>query len=614
MRVATVRKFIHFSLAMLLLASLLSFWHIATAQTPTPRPNMQNDEDFRRPPPRPTAPQMPQQNRYQEGKVFLEAADSLYRFDLYEDIKIVRGNVKFRHGNMFMYCDSAFFYTEKDIANCYGHVRMVQGDTLHIYADRLYYNGMQELARLTSGPTERKVRLVNRQVQLTTDSLDYSIQRKLGWYTKGGELRDDANTLTSIYGEYSPQTKQAKFYNNVVLVNRKDGYRLYTDTLYYNTATHLADVNSKTIIEGKNDTIITMGGTYNTNTGKADLKKRSTVFHRDSNNNVITLEGDSLVFDRIRNISYAYSFRNPDKRPTPVVVTDTANKSILIGGYGYYDNNHRMAMATENPLLIEFSRPDTVFLRADTIRTTMKKQEPVPDSLGRVTGKPKDYYVAKAYNRARFFRNDIQGVADSITYVEIDSILYLNRKPVVWSGERQVSGNEILVHINDTTADWVHLPDKGILMEHVEEDFYNQLSGDDLFATLEDNTVKRLEVEGSVQVKMLPEEDDGSINKFVDAESSFLDVTFEDNDLDRLKMWPEVTGSVTPIGQVKDSDKMLPNARWMDYIRPVREWYGSINWLDELGGIPPQLEEYFGKHESAPSSARRKSVVRNNSN
>ena len=607
MKTVLVRRFILSVLALLVTASLISFWNLVYAQSPT-RPNMANDEDFRRPPPRPVTntPQLPQINRNQEGKIFLEGADSLYRFDLYEDIKIVRGNVKFRSGNMYMYCDSAFFYAEKDLANCYGHVKMVQGDTLFIYADRLFYNGTQEWARLVGGPSEKEVRMVNRSVQLTTDSFDYSIKNRVGWYTRGGQLRDDANTLTSGYGEYSTQTKNARFYRDVVLVNRKDGYRLYTDTLYYNTRSHLARVETRTVIISKNDTIITMGGLYNTVTGKADLTKRSTIFHRDSNNNVVTLEGDSLVFDKINQMSYAYSFRNPARRATPVVVTDTANKTLLIGGFGYYDIKNRKAMATENPLLIEYSRPDTVFLRADTIRTWIMKETLVPDSAtGKLPRAPKDTYVASAYNRARFFRNDIQGVADSITYVELDSILYLNYKPVVWSGERQVSGNEILVHINDTTTDWVHLPDKGILMEDVEEDFYNQLSGDDLLATLDNNEVKRLQVEGSVQVRMLPVEEDSTINKFVKAESSFLDVTFENKDLDRLKMWPEVTGSVTPIGLVKEADKLLPNARWLEEIRPVREWYGNIRWLDELVGIPPALESYFGTRVPSASPKRK---------
>ena len=66
----------------------------------------------------------------------------------------------------------------------------------------------------------------------------------------------------------------------MVLINRKDNFRLLSDTLYYNTATGIARIDSHTILEGENDTIITTGGTYNTKTGFADLTRRSLILHR----------------------------------------------------------------------------------------------------------------------------------------------------------------------------------------------------------------------------------------------------------------------------------------------------------------------------------------------
>lgn len=553
------------------------------------------EENFKRPEPKgPTHPVMPSQNRYQEDKIFLEQADSLFRINLFEDIKIVKGNVKFRQGGTIMTCDSAYFYAEQDRADCFGNVKMVSGDTLVIYADLLYYNGIRQFAKLKNGPTARKVRLINRKDTLITDSLNYNFLTRLGWYEKGGELRDPTASLTSYYGQYSPATKNADFFRDVVLINRKDKYKLLTDTLYYNTRTGIARIVSRTFLEGQNDTIITTGGTYNTKTGFADLTKRSLVVHKDSNNNVVTLEGDSIVYDRMLNISKAYRFRAPGKRSHPVVITDTANHSVLYGGYGYYDNRTRTSMATEHPLLMEFSRPDTVFLRADTIRTYILTSEPVTDSLGIVLSEPKDYYMAKAYNRSRVFRKDIQGVADSITYVELDSMIYLNRKPAVWSDNRQLTGEVIAIHINDSTADWVNLPETGLMMEWVDEDFYNQLSAKKMFATLEEGVLKRLEAEGNVMAIMLPEENDSTYNKLVNAESSFLDVHFNDNDFERLKMWPQVNGTVTPIGQVADDQKLLKGARWLEAIRPKREWYGEqATWEEYLGDITDELERYF---------------------
>lgn len=587
----------HFSrcaVALIIAAAFCSLF--ATPQTQQKKTETKK-ESFNRPAPSgPLTPEMPTEDRWQEDKIFLEQADSLVRTNLFDDVKIVKGNVKFRQGGMIMTCDSAYFYSDQDRADCFGNVRMEQGDTLFVYADRLYYDGLRKFAQLKSGPTSPQVRLINRQDTLITDSLDYNLEMRLGWYEDGGELRDPTTTLTSIYGQYSPATKDAEFYFDVVLINRKDNFRLLSDTLYYNTATGIARIDSRTRIEGENDTIITTAGTYNTKTGFADLTSRSLILHKDSNENVVTLEGDSIIFDRDSEISRAYRFTAPGKKSRPVVLTDTANSSILIGGYGFFDNKKRMSMATDYPMLIEHSRPDTIFLRADTIRTFVMHTEPETDSLGVTISESEEYYLAKAYNRARFFRNDMQGVADSITYVGLDSMIYMNRRPVVWSEARQINGEIIEVHVNDSTPDWVRLPSNGLMMEHIDEDFYNQLSAKTMLATLEEGVLKRLEAEGNVMAIMLPQESDSTYNKLVNAESSFLDVFFTDNDLDRLTMWPQVTGKVTPIGQVTDDQKMLKGAVWLEKIRPVRTWYGgTVGWDDDLGEVSDELEAYFAE-------------------
>lgn len=605
MRRQGLSSFTRYAVAALIFIGAFSIFAVPMPLQQIPDKEPGQSDPYKRPEPKgPTTPQVPTLNRWQEGKIFLEQADSLYRINLYEDVKIVKGNVKFRQKGTTMTCDSAYFYVEQDRADCFGNVKMVQGDTLFIYADRLYYNGVQQFAKLNNGPSRRRVILINRKDTLITDSLNYNFNVRLGWYDNGGQLRDPSATLKSVYGQYSPATKNAEFFHRVELINRKDRYKLITDTLYYNTRTGIARIDSWTILEGRNDTIVTTGGTYNTKSGFADLTRRSVIFHRDSNQNVVTLEGDSIVYDRKTEISRAYRFRTPGKISRPVVVTDTANKAILIGEYGYYDNKKREAMATGYPLLMEFSRPDTIFLRADTIRTYIKKSEPVTDSLGNVIKKAEDYYLAKAYNRSRFFRTDIQGVADSITYVGIDSMVYFHRKPVVWSDERQLSGEVVEVHINDSTADWVRLPQNGLMMEHVEEDFYNQLSAKKMFATLENQTLKRLEAEGNVMAIVLPQEEDSTYNKLVHAESSFLDVLFTDEDFDKLKMWPQVNGTVSPIGQVPESDKLLKGAQWLEAIRPIRRWYGNkATWDDQLGEISEELELYFRQGPQSVNSS-----------
>lgn len=611
-------KYIICVLATIVVAGMFSLLQSALAQNRNAAAAKQKESYTRPKPSRPIKPSIPDANRYQEDKVFLEYADSLFRpANEYEEFQIVKGSVKFRQGGMWMFCDSAYYYPAKNSMDAFGHVEMRQGDTLFVYADKLYYDGLSKHATLTHGPSRSSVELKNRNVTLTTDSLDYDLNSEIGWYSTGGRLQDDVNTLTSVYGEYSPATKIAKFRDDVLLVNNKDGYRLITEELEYSTATHIADINTSTRIEGANDTIITTRGSYNTQTDRAELTARSTILHRDSSMNVTTLEGDSIIYDKVTRTSRAYRFRDPNCVSQPMVITDTARKVLLIGGYGEYNDSTREAYSTDYPLLIEYSRPDSLFLRADTILTyietvTATRDSLTPDSTTVTVDLPsKDYHVARAVGRARFFNQDLQGIADTLLFKEQDSILYMFRKPVVWTGERQVYGNRIDVHFNDSTPDWAELPEFGMVAEHIAEDFYDQMTGAHMKAFLENKSLKRLEVDGNVIAVMLPQEKDSSYNKLVHAESSYLTLDMDSSKVKHMKMWPEVTGSVTPLFEVKKSMQYIEGFQWLDYLRPVREWYGSrLRWADDLGEVPEALDSYFKSEplfKSVPRPSRERS-------
>ncbi len=91
-------------------------------------------------------PQIPKANRNQTNKVFLENADLLTADEnISRDYQVLKGNVRFRRGDMYMFCDSAYFYAETSSLDAFGHVRMTQGDTLWVYSDVLHYYGDRAL-------------------------------------------------------------------------------------------------------------------------------------------------------------------------------------------------------------------------------------------------------------------------------------------------------------------------------------------------------------------------------------------------------------------------------------------------------------------------------------
>ena len=66
------------------------------------------------------------------------------------------------------------------ITDAFSNVRIVQGDTLFVYGDFLYYDGNARVAKL-----RHNVKMVNRKTVLTTDSMNYDRNTNLVYYYTG---------------------------------------------------------------------------------------------------------------------------------------------------------------------------------------------------------------------------------------------------------------------------------------------------------------------------------------------------------------------------------------------------------------------------------------------
>ena len=530
-------------------------------------------------------------------KVVLEKADRLFKNDL-DPYMVVVGQVHFSKGPMQMYCDSAHYYPETSSFDAFGNVRMEQGDTLFVYADELNFDGPGEIAYLFGPDPEKPVRLINRDVTLTTDIFTYDLVSELGYYNTGGTLTDRNNRLTSVEGEYLPSTKDANFYDDVHLhsLRPNDTLDIYTDSLFYNTVSHVASFTSPTKIINNDGIINSSDGTYNTDTGEGKLYRHSSV--RTISNNVrrggTVLAGDTLIYDRRTGIGEAFGNMS---------ITDSVKQSKLSGDYGYYNEIIDSAYVTGRALAMEYSEGDTLYmhgtyitsvLHVDTVRKEIKTKVPAPaaadsalldslmsDTLAMDSIEQKfiekveiqetvdSTHIVTAWPRVRFYRTDMQGLCDSMVFIQRDSCLYMHRHPIVWNEGQQIFGNSIIVHVNDSTVDRANLPDFGFIAQEIEPGFYNQLTGKKMNAYFVGGQIDRLEVDGSVQAIFFPEESDSTINKMTQVESSFLNAWFKDGNIRRMKMWPASNGTVTPLYLARRSQLLLPKFEWYAPLRPT---------------------------------------------
>ena len=216
----------------------------------------------------------------------------------------------------------------------------------------------------------------------------------------------------------------------------------------------------------------------------------------------------------------------------------------------------------------------------------------------------------------KFYRKDVQGICGNLSFAQRDSILYLYNHPVVWSGERQISSdNEISVHMRDSSSvDWALIPNKGLIVEHLGEIYYNQISGRYMKAFFEKSTqyfddgtqstkneLRHANVEGNVKTLFYPMENDSTYNKCVRTESGFLSIDLKPGqEVDKVKMWPEVSGTVIPLYIAKKAQLRLDEYQWFDDLRP-KQPYEVLNISEEMRHmISLPYEKSAPKEEEKP--------------
>lgn len=475
-----------------------------------------------------------------DERVYLEHAN-LLTYDQWgrnPGAQFLKGKVSFRHKGAHLTCDSAYFYESSNSFDAYGHVRLRQGDTLTLVSDFAYYDGNDQMAY-----ARRNVVLTHRGSKLYTDSLVYDRLYDMGWFVEGGKMVDKKNVLTSDWGEYHTDTREAIFNYNVNLKNPK--FLMLTDTLHYDTKTGMAHMVGPSKVTSKDQIILTDDGFYDTNKENAELFGRSTVTDRDKE-----ITADSLYHDDRKGVSKGFG---------NVVYVDKVNQNKMTCNTFMYDDHQGRGYATDNPVLIDYSQKDTLWMHADTMRIESFNYQ--TDSVWR---------KVHCYPHVRAYRVDVQAVCDSLVYSSLDSCLTMYRDPITWYGERQLLGERIEVFMKDSTVDRAYVINQALSLEMTHDrEHFNQVQSHRMYAFFRDGEVYRSDAAGNVITIFYPtEEKDTALLAHNYLETDTMSMFMNQRQLQ--KIWAsKSTGTWYPVTQVPASKKQVPQFAWFDYIRPI---------------------------------------------
>ncbi len=469
-----------------------------------------------------------------QKKVQFYGSDYLY-YDASE-IKAKRyiGNVHCEYEGTHFYCDSLYQYDNDDF-DAFSNIRIVKGNAFTLTGEKLHFDNLSKTAQVRNN-----VVLRDREMTLTTNSLDYKLETEIGNYQGGGTIvsNTNSNKLTSEIGYYHSKIQTFYFRKNVVLTNTD--YKVRSDTMQYNSATEVTYFYGPTRITGENLSIYCESGYYNT---KTDLSRfgKNTIIQFQKNE----LRGDSVYYDGKKEIGEAFH---------RVSIRDTTAQYLITGNYGHHNEKLKRSLITQNAQFIQYFEKDTLHLHADTLR-----------SVADTSGKENLY----AYHHVKFFKNDLQGKCDSLNYAQKDSTLQMVGSPVIWNHFNQISGDTILITITQGHIQQFLVHQNAFLLSdamasdssQASSAYFNQIKGRDMTGYFQEDELHALYVAGNGQLIYFPkEENPNSAPKAVGlnkGECSNIWITIRNNELTRLRMETDTNSKFSPIQLTQEAQKQL---------------------------------------------------------
>jgi lipopolysaccharide export system protein LptA len=486
-------------------------------------------------------------------RVRLEKAE-LQRGGMRDGVRVdwVIGDVVFVQNQTTIYCDSAQFIKATNSVDAYGRVRIEDGDSVTVTANRLKYNGNTRVANLRGNVVFVK----KATATLYTDYLDYYRLRGEARYFNKGKLVDSANTLTSEKGYYNTLTNLASFKGDVVGVN--PDYTLTSDTLQYNTATKIFFFHDVTrVVDKEGKEAIYQSGEYNTVSKKTNLRQgiAETPTYR--------ITGERYDLDDAAKI-----YRTSGN----VVMTSKKDNLIIYGQESLYNKNTGLSKVYNRAYAARIEdNADTLFITADTL-LSVESEDPAKKRL-------------IAYRNVKIFRSDLQGACDSLVYVNKDSMLYFYSRPVLWTTGNQMTADSIRVLLRNKTIDRMYFVSNAFAVSRDTLNNYNQLKGRKMTSYFKNGLIGHVIIEGNGEsiYYVLQEKEDTlktdtarylvkitfltGLNKMI---CSNMRINFKEGKINNVSSYVKPDASFYPPHEIKPENERLKGFLWRESERPAK--------------------------------------------
>ncbi|WP_237421147.1 OstA-like protein [Flavobacterium sp. Sd200] len=470
------------------------------------------------------------------SKIIIEHSDFIDRNQTEVPGAIIfTGNVQVLHDGVKISCNKAYQFESENYIKAFGDVKMNQGDTIFMDSKYAEYNGDKKFAFASGG-----VNMRSPDMRLVTDTVYFDRNIQQAFYNSTGTIYSGENVLKSKQGRFFMTQKKYQFTTAVTLTNPQ--YIMKSNHLDYYTNSGHSYVFGPTTITGKKDFIYTEKGFYDTKKNFAHLLTNSYIKY-----DTQIIRGDSLYYDRKREFSSATN---------NVRVTDTINKFLVSGHYAEV-----------------YRAKDSIFITKHALAVTLVENDSVYSHAKRmvVTGKAGSRII-RGFNDARFYKTDMSGKCDSIHSNELTGLTQLIKRPVVWNGESQVTGDVIHLISNNKTQQLDSLKvltnafitqlDTIWSYKNPTKPRYSQIKGVNLYGKFRDNKLYEVDLVKNTEKIYYMYDSDNYLIGIDKGVSSKIHLEIEDNQITSVTSMVKPESSSYPDKELPENARKLRGFIW----------------------------------------------------
>ncbi|MCM5664149.1 OstA-like protein [Galbibacter mesophilus] len=459
--------------------------------------------------------------------------------------------VQFEHQGIDLWCDLAVYYQTENRIQAYGNVFFQQGDSIKMNSEYVEYDGTTKIAL-----ARVKVILRNNSMTLNTEELEFDRNKQEAFYENFGTVKDSANVLTSDKGRYYMEIDKYEFKSDVKITN--PDYVINSARMDYYTNSKNAYMYGPSTVVGEDYKMYCERGYYNTTAETGYGVKNTRIDYSDR-----IIYGDSLYFDKAT--EFASATNN-------IKVIDTVNDGVLRGHYAEIYKSKDSVLVTKKALAISVFEKDSMYIHADTLMVTGKENE----------------RIVRAFRDARFYKTDLSGKCDSIHSDEKTGVAQLITKippgtpenklpafrPVLWSGDTQMTGDSIHIISNVKTEklDSLKVWDNafiiqkdslsGIKFKDSLKQGYNQIKGKYLYGLFEENELKIVDIVKNAELIYYLWDDDDEFVGIDKRLCGLIQMVMVENEIDNTTSFINVEGDIFPDDELPINGRKFRGFYW----------------------------------------------------